>query len=528
MGGWSVKLFELHKTLKTAMVAAGLVLAACGVGAAADDAAEGGTLTIALSSDLRTADFLNNREFISRTIMGSTVYDALFSTDEKGNSVPALATKAVPSADLLTWTFTLREGVLFQDGKPFTAKDVVACLDAIRDPKNASELEADLGSVVSYKATDDHTVVFTLKEPDAQFYTLFTDTFFIQDMDNFDKAHPIGTGPYEWDSRVVGDRTSFKRFDKHWRGRPPLDKVVFRYIPDAQVAALELQKGSVDILYNNVSTYALTDLKADPNINVYSVPGNTLIQGYLNMEKARNGGYKDALAVRQGLAYFWNAQKYVPAIVGDAGEVADQILPPWQLGHDPSIKVRPYDPAKGEELLTKGGINKGDPIDLLVYERPYLCDLAAALQSDLKAHGYDAKVNCIAPEAAPATVAEYKWDVLYFNTSGRSTAMAMYRDRWLSRLAPTPEQKDVRTLKSEEVDALVAKMAKTTDTAEYEKLGQQVAQIISRKDLAVLPLYWENVFVAARKNVQGIKLSPLAWYGFLMNQITTVSLAPAK
>jgi peptide/nickel transport system substrate-binding protein len=505
----------------TAVLAAGLLFSTYGLA----QAAENNTLVIALSSDLRTADFLNNREFISRTIMGSTVYDSLFSTDEKGNSVPALATKAEPSADLLTWTITLRKGVLFQNGKPFTAKDVVACLDAILDPKNASELKSDLGSVASYKATDDYTLVFTLKNPDAQFYTLFTDTFFIQDMDHFDKERPIGTGPYAWDSRVVGDRTTFKPFDQHWRGKPPLARVIFRYIPDLQIAALELQKGTVDILYNNVSTYALKDLKSDPNIDVYSVPGNTFIQGYLNMEKARNGGYKDPLAFRQGLAYFWNAQKYVPPIVGGAGEHAGQILPPWQLGYDPSIKNWEYDPAKGEELLTKAGIAKGGSIDLLVYERSYLCDLATALQSDLKAHGYDAKVQCIAPESAPPIVGKYAWDVLYFNTSGRSNAMAMYRDRWLSRLAPTPKQRDVRTFKSAEVDELVAKMARTTDTAEYEKLGQRIAQIIMKEDVAVLPLYWENVFVAARKNVKGIKLSPLAWYGFLMNQITTVSLA---
>ncbi|HVT50895.1 MAG TPA: ABC transporter substrate-binding protein [Dongiaceae bacterium] len=487
--------------------------------------ADDDTITIGLSADLRTADFLNNREFISRTIMGSTVYDALFTTDEKGNSVPSLAVKAEPSADLKTWTFTLREGVKFQDGKTFTAKDVVACLDAIRDPKNASELASDLGSVVSYKADGDYKVIFTVKSPDAEFYTLFTDTFFIQDMDHFDKEHPIGTGPYEWDSRVVGDRTSFKRFDGYWRGKPPFAHVVFRYIPDPQVAALELQNGGVDMLHNDVSMYALDSLKSNPDLDVYHVPGNTLIQGYLNMEKARNGGYKDALAVRQGLAYFWNAQKYVPAIVGGAGEVASQILPPWQLGYDPDIKVWPYDPDKGAALLAKGGINKGDPIKLLVYERPYLCDLATALQSDLKAHGYDAQVQCLAPEAAPAEVAKYQWDVLYFNTSGRSTAMAMYRDRWLSRLAPTPQQKDVRTYKSDEVDALVAKMGQTTDRDAYEKLSQQVSQDILVKDVAVLPLYWENVYVAAQKKVQDVKVSPLAWYPLLMNAMTTVKFA---
>jgi ABC-type transport system substrate-binding protein len=104
--------------------------------------------------------------------------------------------------------------------------------------------------------------------------------------------------------------------------------------------------------------------------------------------------------------------------------------------------------------------------------------------------------------------------------------MAMYRDRWLSRLAPTAKQKDVRTYKSDEVDALVAKMGQTTDRPAYEKLSQQVSQDILVNDVAVLPLYWENVYVAAQKKVQDVKVSPLAWYPLLMNAMTTVKFAP--
>jgi peptide/nickel transport system substrate-binding protein len=121
---------QSRRRLGTAAIAAisalciGLVLAACGGGSSSGGSSGGGgTLTVAVIDDLRSADnILVGSTTNDRAILGSTVYDPLFSTDENAQPVPALALGATPSDEAKTWTITLRQGVKFTNGKDFTAR----------------------------------------------------------------------------------------------------------------------------------------------------------------------------------------------------------------------------------------------------------------------------------------------------------------------------------------------------------------------------------------------------------------------
>lgn len=515
---------HLRRLPAAALLVASLVMGAWSGAVAQDAPQEGGTLRVSIEADLREASAFQARISVDKMVMGSTVYDALFQTDEQGNSLPSLATGASTSEDLKEWTFTIREGVTFHNGKALTAADIKSSIDAYLDPATASNLAGDLANIASVDVVGDYEVKITLKDPDARLQSIFTDNIFIVDTDDFDPAAPIGTGPYKWEERVPGDRITFVRYDEHWRGRPPLDRVIFRVIPDPLVAALELQSGGVDVVPNYVSIDALPSLRADENIDIYETSGTTIYQAFTNFEKERNGGYKDAAAFREGMAYLWNAQTLVPPIIGEFGVMATQVIPPSQLGHDPSIGPWPYDPEKGKALLAQAGIEEGDEIYLLVWIRPYNCDHATALASQLTELGYKPRVECIQPEAAVAAVQKYDWDLLFARTSGRPTAYQTYNDRWRMSLAPTPPD-DFYTMRDQELEDTITAMAAATDPAEYEKLGQRAAQIIVKERIGMLPAYWDKVIVAARSNVKGIKVSPTVWYGFLMNQMTTVSLS---
>jgi peptide/nickel transport system substrate-binding protein len=496
---------------------------------AAPDAAAaieyGGTLTVALETDLRDQDYLHaqNNSVVDRLVLGSTVYDPLFQSDEHGGSIPALAVSAEPSADAKTWTIKLREGVTYQDGRPFTAQDVKLTIDAYLDPANASATAGSLRNIASVTVKDDYTVEIALKNPDGRLPASFTETVFILDMVNYNPDHPNGTGPYAWDRRVVGDRLVFKRYENHWRGRPPLDEVVFRVIPDAQVAALELQGGDVDIIPTNVSVDALPAMREDPNVRIYESEGSTFYEAYLNFEKARRGGYADPLAFRQGLAYLWNSEQLVPAIIGDYGTVARDVTPPWQEGANTSLESWPYDPEKGKALLAQGGYPEGSTINVVAQDRPHLCDLATAFSSQLTQLGYVANLSCLAPEAFFPVATQYEWDILFTRVSGRASAAQNFRDRWTSGLVADPPA-DMWTYRGDKVDQLVDQMQQTTDPAEYQEIGQQLSQTILKDDVVVLPAYWDRVRIAARANVMGVKVSPLVYNGILMNQMSTVWL----
>lgn len=518
--------------IRTFLAAAALGLAvlgtAAGAASAQDTAAEkpreGGTLSVAIEADLREPDALQLRVGVDKIIMGSTAYDPLFQTDQQGNSLPALATGATASADAKVWTFRIREGVEFHNGKPFTAADVKSVIAAFLDPANASNLAGDLANIDSVAVTGDYEVQITLKSPDSRLPSLFTDNIFMFDAEHFESGVPIGTGPYRFVERVPGDRIVFERFDDHWRGRPPLDRVVFRVIPDPQVAALELQAGGIDVIPTNISPDLITMLRANPDINVYDTDGNSWYGIFFNFEKARRGDYGDEAryrAFREGIAYLWEPDKLVPPIIGEFGVAAYQPTPPWQLGSDPAIGPFPHDPERGKALLAEAGFPEGAAIEILVWMRPHNCDVATAFASYLTELGYAPSVTCLPPEAALTEVKKYQYDLLFSRVSGRANAAQNYRDRYRSSLF---DERDQWTYQSPEVDALIERMMAATDPAEYEATGKEIANIVVKRDIATLSAYFDKVVVAARTEVKGIEVSPIVYYGFLMNAMTTVWL----
>ncbi len=511
----------------TLMLVAGLT--ACGGGSSQTGASAGGDqLRIATESDLVQSDNVQVRITIDRLMLGSTVYEPLFTSDKNGQPSPALAKEATPSTDLKSWTIKLQDGVKFQNGKAFTANDVKANFEAILDPANASALAGDFENVESVEVNDPTTVTFHLKLPDNNLPGSLTDTAFMGDMDARAKMgekawaeHPIGTGPYQWDSRTIGDNITFKRFDDYWRGKPPLSGVLYRILPDPNVATLALQNGDIDVLTNNVTTQSLAQLKADDKLQVQSVPSNTFYNAFLTFAGPRVNDYKDVHAMHEGLAYLFNAQSIVPAVVGDFGSYADQPLPPWQEGSDPSLQPFPYDKDKGIALLTQAGFPPGSTLKFVVRNAPSLCDVATAIQSQIQQVGYKVDLTCSDADNA-GTGPNYEWDVLFTRSSGRASASVFYKDRWRKSLAEAAD--DYYTFKSDDLEKIIDEMPAQAAKDQEVKLAQQAAQLIVKQDVADIPLYWSNAFLISNKRVKGLVLSPLGWQSLLMNSYTTVTV----
>ncbi len=527
-------LFNRWKTsaVVLALVLASGLLASCG----SDADNEGGNapqeLTVAVLNDLLSADNITSGGTTTdKTILGSTVYDPLFTTDEEGGLQPALATEATPSEDLTTWTVKLREGVTFTNGKEFTAADVKANFEAFLNPDNASTFTSNLSDLKSIDVIDDHTVRFNLTGPDLVFPSQMQDTMYMSDLDARESGEllgadevPIGTGPYKWVSRETGTSITFAPNEDYWRGNPPLDKVVFRAITDPQQAALALQTGEVDIVANNVADQLLPSLRKDPNIVIQEAPGAYFFRADLNFEKDRRGGYVDGAKVREGLSYLADTETVIPPLVGEGATLATQPVPPWQEGNNPDLQPFPYDEQKGVQLLEEGGISKGDELYLLsMSDRPYLCEWATAFQSKLKELGYKPKLSCQESEVIPAELTKYTWDMLFWSSSGRPTAVTLYEDRY--GVAQTlPEPSDTYTLRDETLQAMIDKMKATQSDEEYAQLGAEIANRIEKIDIAHIPGYFQNVFLLSRSNVEGLKLSPLAYYGLLYNAMGVVSI----
>jgi peptide/nickel transport system substrate-binding protein len=479
----------------------------------------GGTLAIAIQDDIRSGGNLQAHDVVDNIVFGSTVYDPLFTVGANGQPHPALATSGVPSDGGKVWTLSLRKGVKFSDGVPFTATSVKLNFDAFRDPKNASPAANNLAEVASYTVAGPYTLKVTLKTADYYWIYNLMDNLYMADMTHYDPNSPIGTGPYEFVSHTVGSQVTFKRNPKYWRGYPPLDGVVFKVVTDPQIAALDLQKGTVDMVPAYLDAPTIQSLIKVNGVKLYTTPGDDDYQAYFDLEKDRKGGYKNGTDFREGLAYLLNAQQIVPPIVGIFGKLATQPVPPGELGYDKTITSWPYDVSKGEALLASSGYPKGSTISMYALDRTDLCPVSTAFQAELVSLGYHATLQCLENEVADTVVKNYQWDVFFWHNGENDLALATFQKNFLN--VPTPPN-DIFTLQDPSLAAVVNKAAGTTDPTKYSTYMKQAANIAIKKDVAVLLLYFNRVWVAARSNVHGVVVSPQNDYGLLMNAMTTV------
>src|SRR4051795_12772498 len=244
---------RVHKATAGLMgIAAALVLAACGSSSSNSDSSSkssggspatkegtpkrGGSVTIARIEDSQSFDktnvFQNESIWLVEQIM-----ETLYTVGPDGKTLkPWLATSYTKSSDGLTYTFKLRPGVKFSNGQPMTSADVKFSIDDARTQKKGwGYLDAAIKKVTT---PDPQTVAFHLKSRWAPYVAdiaLFANGIIPKDFAGQSRAefykHPMGTGPFMWDSRVVGKSVTFKKNPHYWQeGKPYLDKVTWTYV----------------------------------------------------------------------------------------------------------------------------------------------------------------------------------------------------------------------------------------------------------------------------------------------------------
>ncbi len=184
----------------------------------------------------------------------SKIFDGLLALDADMRLKPALAA-ALPevSADGLTYTYRLRQGVTFSDGKPFAAKDVVFTYRTVLDARTNNASKSELDAVKDVRAVGDDTVVFTLKYPYAPFaqrtvHPIVPEHALAgQDVNTGPfTTKPVGTGPYVLTGWSRGEKLSFTANPSYWGGKPAVEKFTMAVIKDDDVRATRLRAGELD------------------------------------------------------------------------------------------------------------------------------------------------------------------------------------------------------------------------------------------------------------------------------------------
>lgn len=354
----------------------------------------------------------------SRTTEGETfkvtinIYETLLTFEDEGTAVePGLAKEWEASDDGLTYTFELQEGVKFHDGTDFNAEAVVKNFERWAGG-NADQFpyyntmfggfEGDDGHVIeSVEADGEHTVVFTLKRPQAPFLkNLAMDMFAIasptaieeQGDDDFER-NPVGTGPFKFVEWKANDSITVEKFEDYWQeGKPKLDKIIFRSIPDNASRLNALTTGEID-LADGINPSDGESIENNQDLQLFERPSMNV--GYLGLTVTREP-FGDKL-VRQAINHAIDKESIIDAFFEGRADVAVNPMPPSISGYNDEIEGYDYDPEKAKELLEEAGFADGFEMELwaMPVPRPYMPDgekVAEVIQKNLADVGITAKI----------------------------------------------------------------------------------------------------------------------------------------
>jgi len=382
---------------------------------AQDEQPNGGEMIVTYKDDVSTLDPAIGYDWQNWSMIKS-LFDGLMDY-EPGTTelVTDLAEDYTISDDGRTFTFTLRDGVMFHNGRSLTAEDVRYSLDRVTNPITQSPGAGFFGSIEGYDAVaagdadslsgvsviDERTVEIRLSRPDATFLHVMAINFSsvvpkeaVEEFGDDFGRNPVGTGAFALEEWTLGQRLVFARNEDYWKeGLPNLDRITFEVGQEPVVALLRLQQGEVDIPGDGIPPAKFVEVSQDPKFSDYIIEGGQLQTGYITMNV--NMEPFDDVRVRQAVNHAINKERIVRVINGRA-VVANQPLPPSMPGHAPDYEGYAYDIDTAKSLLAEAGLEDGFETELYVYNTDPNPRIAQAIQADLKAIGIDAQIKSLA------------------------------------------------------------------------------------------------------------------------------------
>lgn len=424
---------------------------------------------------------------------------------------PRLATNWTPDATGAVWTFKLREGVKFHNGTAMTAADVVATVDRLADPKNASNALSAFKGVLSKggaQKVDDLTVAFHLDAPNGNFpYVLSSDNYNCIILPaayagDFEKNF-VGTGPFKFESYTPKVGAAFVRNDAYWGGRPAPDRVEYTFYPDIQPMILALQGGQVDVIEQVVVSGGQAILN-DPNVTIIRAKSSGHEQVHMRCD---TGPFADK-RVRQAMALALDREKLVKGLFkGYASVGNDSPFAPAFPSTDTAIAQRKQDLRKAKELLAAAGVPKGFKVTLTTEHYIEIPDYAVLVQNAARAIGIDITLNVESQDAyyGKATYGQSDW---LDSTMG----ITDYGNRGVPNVTLSAPLLSDGTwnsahFKNKEYDGLVGSYVKALDLGGQKAAAGKI-QTLLLDETPLLFGYFYDFLVVTRKGVEGIPAIP--------------------
>lgn len=442
------------------------------------------------------------------------IFNTLVRIDDQLRTVPELA-ESLEQPDPVTYVARLREGVPFHNGRELTSEDVVYTFRSFLDPDFRGRSGA-YRLLASVTPVDRYTVEFKLKEPFGSFPINLVMGIVQAGSGGANATRPIGTGPYRLVSFVTDDRLTLAAFDEHYAGRPKNDAIVLKVIPDDTMRGLELRKGSIDLVVNDLAPDIAWQLREEGRLQIATSPGSDY--AYLGMNQRdpilRNVG------VRKALGYAIDRDGIVKYLRRGFASTAVGILPPMSWAFERDVFDFHHDPAEARRLLDEAGFPDPDGdgprprfhLTLKTSTSEVYRVQAAAIQHDLAAVGIalDVRTSEFATLFADVVRGNFQLYTLQFVGV---TDPDMLRRVYHSRQEP-PAGLNRVFYRNPDVDRLI-EQASTAVTEEQRRVFYTKAQQLIAEDVPYISLWYKTNMAVYQPDLRGVRLSPIADFTFL-------------
>jgi len=327
----------------------------------------GGTLIVRTHRE--PTQFNPNYELVPENEFYVQIYQKLVDvSDISFEIIPSLAHSWEVSDDYKTFTFHLYQNITFHDGEPCTSEDVKWSYESVIE--NKGYFFAQLEHIDEIETPDDYTVVFKLSKSDSTFLNVLGRVYapvvlpkhLYEGTDPFTNPfnlNPVGTGPFKFSELVQGSHFTLEANLDYYLGRPFLDKIIFKYIPNDAVYQLQLKTGQVHFGMFSPSLSAISELKEEPHIvaDGFVEPGVLLWVGF-NLAREPYDDIRVRKAIGHAIdVYDLNEKAWYGLIYPNPYVLGQRGFPSWAF--NPDAKMPEYNPAEAERLLDEAGLPRG-------------------------------------------------------------------------------------------------------------------------------------------------------------------------
>jgi peptide/nickel transport system substrate-binding protein len=430
---------------------------------------EPGTLVIAIEVAPRGFDPRFSTTFQYSARIMQLIFDTLVVKNEKFELVPSLAERFEESEDHRTFTFHLRAGVMFHNGKQLTSADVKYTFDSLLSPELKSPIRGLVDKISSIDAPDPLTVIFYAREP---FYTFIGNLLavgIIPDGAGTEIVNqPVGTGPYKFVSYKEGSPVQLEANAAYWGGAPNIPRVHIKVVTDNSTRQAELMSGEVDLAYNaqfDPETIRALGQRRDMQVIV----GDGASIGYLGANVSPTSLLSNQ-KLRQALAYGIDRDVIIHRLLRDQARKANAIMPPEHWAYDPAATVYDHDPERAKKLLDEAGFPDPDgdgprprlTLTMLTTTTQLSRNIAAIMQDQLRRVGIHLDLQSLESATLFDKLGKAQFDLYYLIGIGFNQLTDVFQFVYHSRYQD-PEFNDA-----------IAKLRATSDPAKMSPLLDQL------------------------------------------------------